>query len=187
MESGRRIDRRSFLKRGAAGAVAGLAALPLRSWAEAKPALSKPVLETALRESAYVYVSPLKSNGDESECHGEVWYAWLDGAVVVTVPTDRWKSRSIDRGLDRARIWVGDHGRWKGLTGRNEAFREAPFFDARAEKLWDEALLDRLLAEYDRKYPDSIGRWRDRMKSGNADRSRVLIRYEPIANGNSPG
>ena len=141
----------------------------------------------ALRESPFVYVSPLRSDGEESACHAEVWYAWIDGAVVITVASDRWKARSIDRGLDRARIWVGDHGRWKGLLGPNEDFREAPVFDARAEKLWDAGLLDRLLVEYDRKYPGSIDRWRDRMKSGNADRSRVLIRYEPILDGASRG
>ena len=33
-----------------------------------------------LERSAFVYVSPLKSDGAESRCHGEVWYGWLDGA-----------------------------------------------------------------------------------------------------------
>ncbi len=183
------IDRRTFLKRSAVGAVgaAGVLALPIPSWSDSESVTSNVGLEAALRESPYVYVSPLKSNGEESTCHGEVWYAWIDGAVVVTVASDRWKARAIDRGLDRARIWVGDHGRWKGLVGRNEDFRKAPAFEARAEKLWDAELLERLLAEYDRKYPGSIDRWRDRMKSGNADRSRVLIRYEPIVEGPSPG
>lgn len=183
------IDRRSFLKRGVTGAVgvAGMAALPFPARPDPQPAHSKPSLEAALRESPFVYVSPLRSNGEESACHAEVWYAWIDGAVVITVASDRWKARCIDRGLDRARIWVGDHGRWKGLLGPNEDFREAPVFDARAEKLWDADLLDRLLVEYDRKYPGSIDRWRDRMKSGNADRSRALIRYEPILDGASRG
>ena len=183
------INRRTFLKRSAVGAVgvAGFASLPLHARADSDSADAKTSLTEALRESPYVYISPLKSNGDESACHAEVWYAWIDGAVVVTVAADRWKARSVDQGLDRARIWVGDHGRWKGLLGRNEDFRTAPVFEARAEKLWDAELLDRLLVQYDRKYPDSISRWRDRMKTGNADRSRVLIRYEPILDGASRG
>ena len=180
------IDRRTFLKWSAISA-AGTWALPFPSRSEPGAGVSRSGLEVALRESPYVYVSPLKSNGEESTCHGEVWYAWLDGAVVMTVASDRWKARAVDSGLDRARIWVGDHGRWKGVLGRNEDFRKAPVFDARAEKLWDADLLERLLAEYDRKYPDSIDRWRDRMRSGNADRSRVLIRYVPISEGTVPG
>ena len=35
-----------------------------------------------LERSAFVYVSPLKSDGAESRCHGEVWYGWLDGRVA---------------------------------------------------------------------------------------------------------
>jgi len=44
----------------------------------------------------------------------------------------------------------------------------------------DDALLDRLLAIYDRKYPGEIDKWRDRMRSGYADGSRILIRYTPV-------
>ena len=84
------------------------------------------------------------------------------------------------RGLDRARIWVGDFGRWKGLLGKNEDFRRGPSFDARAEFVEDVRVLDRLLAQYDEKYPAEIGEWRDRMRNGFADGSRVLIRYRPL-------
>ena len=133
-----------------------------------------------LESSPYVYVSPLRSDGRESRCHGELWFAWLDGSVVVTVASDRWKAEALGRGLDSARIWVGDHGRWKTLLrGRNEAFRAAPSFVARAEKATDEGLLDRLLATYERKYPAEIADWRERMKRGNADGSRIMIRSTP--------
>jgi len=174
------LDRRGFVR----GVVAGtllLAGAPRRlAAAPAAPGLDAETIRL-LETSPFVYVSPLKSNGEESACHAEVWFAWLDGAVVMTVATDGWKSRSVARGLDRARLWVGDHGRRKGLNARSEAFRSAPHFDARATRLWDDALLDRLLAAYAVKYPDEIGRWRDRMRQGQADRSRVLVRYEPIA------
>ena len=90
-----------------------------------------------------------------------------------------WKARSVAKGLDRARIWVGDHGGWTRVLGHNEAFRAGPSFDARAALVRDEALLDRLLSIFEAKYPDEIGKWRDRMRKGYADGTRVLIRYTP--------
>jgi hypothetical protein len=136
-------------------------------------------LEAALEASPYVYVSPLRADGRESSCHGEVWFAWLDGSVVVITGSERWKARALAAGLDRARIWVGDHGTWKGMLGANEAFRKAPAFEARAALSKDAKLLDRLLATFERKYPDEIGEWRDKMRRGFGDGSRVLIRYTP--------
>ena len=177
------IDRRSLLWRGAATVALSMAA-PLSAWAgryAQAPKSETASLSQALRESPYVYISPLKGDGRESTCHGEVWFAWLDGAVVVTVATDRWKSRAVDQGLHHARVWVGDEGRWKGLLGKNEDFRKAPHFDARAEKRKDPELLERLLVEYKRKYPSEIGRWSDRMRKGQEDGSRVLIRYVPTS------
>ena len=121
-----RLSRREFLAAGAA-----LAAWPLVGRAEAGgPALS---LESALASSEFVYISPRKTDGEESTCHGEVWYGWLDGAVVINTRATTWKARSLGRGLDRARVWVGDYGRWKRALGRNEAFRAGPSFDAPAE------------------------------------------------------
>jgi hypothetical protein len=135
-------------------------------------------LETALEQSPFVYVSPLKSDGKESRCHGEVWYAWIDGAVVLTSASSSWKARAAEKGL-RARIWVGDYGRVKTLGFGNEAFRKGPTFDARAGIVKDAALVERMLAVYDKKYPKEIGSWRDKMRAGNADGSRVLLRYVP--------
>jgi len=65
------------------------------------------------------------------------------------------------------------------LIGANEEFRKAPAFEARAAIAKDAQLLDRLLATFERKYPEEIGRWRDKMRKGFADGSRVLIRYTP--------
>ena len=144
-------------------------------WGESLPAGTVAALDT----SGLVYVSPLKSDGSESTCHGEVWFGWIDGAVVLITGADRWKSRALGKGLDGARIWVGDHGPWKGLVTKNEGFREAPHFDTRAAAVKDEALLERLLSIYDTKYPEEIGRWRDKMRKGFHDGSRVLIRYTP--------
>lgn len=133
----------------------------------------------ALEKSEFVYVSPLRSDGSESTCHGEVWYGWLDGAVVINTAPGTWKARALAKGLDRARIWVGDYGRWKRMLGTSDDFRKGPSFYARAERSRDEALLERLLALYDEKYPEEIGRWRDRMRQGFHDGSRLLVRYVP--------
>ena len=162
------IDRRGFL--------CGSLALLVAPAALARAA----ELEQALEKSGFVYVSPLLADGSESTCHGEVWFGWIDGAVVINTSKETWKARALERGLDRARIWVGDHGRWKRLLGSNRAFLQAPSFEARAERRKDDALLDRLLAIYERKYPGEIAKWRDRMRNGHADGSRILIRYTPV-------
>ena len=179
---GHLIRRRELLLAGAGAALwPSLWAGPGRADEAAEPpeppALPVPLLE----QSGFVYISPLLADGRESRCHGEVWFGWLDGAVVINTAPSTWKSRALARGLRRARIWVGDHGRWKQLLGRNEAFRAAPAFEAEAESVaGDPQLLERLLALYDRKYPDEIGRWRDEMRTGYATGARLLLRYRPL-------
>ena len=172
------LDRRGFL----AGALA-LAAWPRHSLAEEPKAgaLPEPALR-ALPGSEFVYVSPLHRDGRESTCHAEVWYGWLDDAVVLITSKDSWKARSVTRGLDRARLWVGGHGRWKtSLGGRSEEFLKAPSFEGRARVSKEAPLLERLLAVYEKKYPAEIGRWRDRFRAGLASGERVLLIYEPVA------
>jgi hypothetical protein len=177
------LDRRAFLLgAGAAllwplgGAAAEIAEAPPR-----RAQLPAPTLQL-LEQSPFVYVSPLRSNGAESACHGEVWYGWLDGAVVVNSRRVTWKVKALQRGLDHARVWVGDHGRWKqGLIGgrRSEAFRAAPSFDARGRFETDRALLDRQLALFETKYAAEFARWREDMRTGFYSGQRMLIRYEP--------
>ncbi len=162
-----RIDRRTFL-----GATAAAVAAPL-AFARAAE------LELAAQKSEFAYISPLLASGKESTCHGEVWFSWLDGSVVMITGTDRWKARAVARGLDTARVWLGDYGRWKGMFSTNESFRRAPSFDAKVSVSKDAELLDRMLADFERKYPDEIADWRDRMRSGFADGSRTLLRYTP--------
>jgi hypothetical protein len=171
------LDRRGFLRAAAALLVAAAAPPPLA----ARAARSLPeATRRLLEESPFVYVSPLRSDGSESTCHGEVWFAWLDGAVVLVTAQTSWKARSVERGLGGARIWVGDHGPWKRVVGASEAFREAPRFDAAAARSKDPALFEHLLARYREKYPAEIARWEPRFRSGFASGERVLLRYEPL-------
>jgi hypothetical protein len=133
-----------------------------------------------LEQSDFVYISPLLASGKESTSHGEVWYGWLDGAVVINTAPNTWKSRALAKGHDRARIWVGNHGRWKGMLGHNEDFRTAPHFDAQVASVkGDDALLDALLALYEKKYPAEIANWRDKMRDGYHSGERLLLRYTP--------
>jgi hypothetical protein len=185
-----RISRRDFVS----GSLTMLAWPQLASANEQSPGQSsadvyvtpdgKPsrILEAALAGSPYVYVSPLHPDGRESRCHGEIWFAWLDGAVVSSTSTNGWKARAIASGRDRARLWVGNYGRWKNrLGGTNVGFRHGPTFVARAAVSKDPALLERILAVYAKKYPDEIDRWASRMRTGLAAGERVLLRYTPIA------
>ena len=178
------LDRRGFLAGAATvllwprGAVAAeIAEAPPR------PAELPPATRRLLDESGFVYVSPLLASGAESACHGEVWFGWLDGTVVINSRRVTWKVKALRTGLDRARIWVGDHGRWKqGVVGRtrNESFRSAPSFDARGRFESDRTVLDRLLALYETKYAAEFARWREDMRTGFYAGQRMLIRYEPV-------
>jgi hypothetical protein len=157
----------------------GASALVALAWPQRSQAALPPDVTALLDASPFVYVSPLKSDGSESRCHGEVWYGWLDGSVVLITAQTSWKARALAKGLTRTRIWVGDHGRVGRLIGSNDEFRQAPSFEARAAESRDAALLDRLMATYRRKYPKEVATWEPRMRAGFASRERVLIRYTP--------
>jgi hypothetical protein len=132
---------------------------------------------TALARSPLVYVSPLRSDGGESTCHGEVWYFVDQGSVVIFTATDRWKARAVRRGLDRARLWVGDFG----PVGRaRDRYRRAPTFVARATIEPDRAVFERLMERFATRYADEWGKWGPRFRKGWDDGSRVMIRYTPI-------
>lgn len=181
------LDRRRFLV-AAAGAAAWLWAPRGSADPPAAKTVPGPPLEpetlALLEKSEFVYISPLRTDGAESSCHGEVWFGWIDGGVLINTRRGTWKATALGaHGLDRARLWVGDHGRWKtGLAGRgrNEAFRAAPHFEVRAQRVTDRAALDRLLALYETKYAGDFDRWREDMRAGFYSGERVLIRYEPI-------
>jgi len=78
------IDRRQFV-----GGSLGLLLASLVRVPRARAGLDADVVG-ALASSPLVYISPLRSDGEESRCHGEVWYAWLDDSVVINTATDRW-------------------------------------------------------------------------------------------------
>jgi hypothetical protein len=136
--------------------------------------------QAAIETSKLIYITPVKSDGKESACHAEVWF-YADGADLLVVTKQAlWRSQAIQRGLDRARIWVGDHGVWKSSDG---AFRNAPSFLAQAEHISGDAqAVGRTLKAMGAKYADEgWSTYGPRFKKGLADGSRVLLRYRPIA------
>ena len=96
-----------------------------------------------------------------------------DDLLVVTSP-ERWRAACISKGLDQARLWVGDFGMWKESKG---GFRSAPGYDAKASLEADHAVHARALAAFGKKYPDEWDKWGPRFAKGLASGERVLIRY----------
>jgi hypothetical protein len=160
-----------------AGLALGALALPRGRVRAAESALSE-AARGALGSSPLVYISPLKADGSESSCHGEVWFTPDGDDVLIVTGSERWKSRALAKGWDRARIWVGDFGP-VGKAG--ERYREAPSFDAQVRRDADPAAFERLMAAFGGKYPDEWGKWEPRFRKGYGDGSRVLLRYAPQA------
>lgn len=170
------VTRRALLS-GAALALGAFALLPRRlRAADAKFELGAPALD-ALEKGRLVYVSPLKADGRESRCHGEVWYFWDKDAVVIATATRGWKTRAVTGGKDKARVWVGDFGPY---SEAGEKLRGAPTFLANAAVDADRASFERLLASYAVRYADEWAKWKPRFESSYKDGSRTVIRYTPI-------
>lgn len=169
------VTRRALLSGGALAL--GALALPRRlRAADAKFALAAPVLAD-LAKGHLVYVSPLRGDGRESRCHGEVWYFWDKDAVVIATATRGWKARALKGGKDKARVWVGDFGQY---SDAKEKLRAAPTFLASAAVDAERATFERLLASYATRYPDEWEKWQPRFESSYKDGSRSVIRYTPI-------
>jgi hypothetical protein len=165
-----RITRRRFLFATAAGA----AALWLPRRAASDEGAPGGALQAALAKSPLVYVSPLRKDGSESTCHGEVWFVAEGRDVLVVTAADRWKARAIAAGLDRARLFVGDFGVWTRSGGK---WKSAPSFSAHAALERDASARARALEAFGKKYPAEWDKWGPRFRDGLADGTRVLVRY----------
>lgn len=170
------FDRRSFLSR--AALVLAAAAWPLGTLAESAAAPEADPFARALRASQLVYVSPLRTDGTESTCHAEVWFV-SDGAdVLVVTNPERWRAAAITKGLERARLWAGDHGVW---TRASKAWEKSPVSEASGRIDADREAHARALAIFGAKYASAWSKWGPRFEQGLASGERVLIRYTPDA------
>jgi len=158
------VTRRRCLTAGASALV--LVATPLRA----------ATLPGAADESDLIYVTPLKSGGAESSCHAEVWFVRDGTDLVVVTAADAWRAEAVRRGLDRARIWIGDVGVWDAQA----RYKSLPKIEASASLEEEAAARERVLDLYGDKYSLEWVLWGPRFKNGLADGSRVMIRYRPV-------
>ena len=163
------ISRRTLLKTSAAAA-----ALPLL------PAIGRaePSWREAAEASPLIYLTPIQSNGAESRCQAEIWFASVGGAMYVVTAADAWRAEAIRQGLTGARIWVGDVGSWHGADGKWKAL---PSLSATASIETDAAVQGQVLEAMGGKYSDEWGTWGPRFRNGLADGSRVMLKYAPTA------
>ena len=131
--------------------------------------------DTGLETSKLIYVTPLKSNGDESRCKAEIWFVYHDAACFVVTPPDTWRAQATAQGLTKARLWVGEFGIW---TDSDDAFRQAPELMATASLETDDGVQAHVLDAMGAKYADDgWRRWGGEFRDGLVDGSRVMIRY----------
>lgn len=159
------ISRRILLKTTAAATLLPMLGRAQTSWRQ------------AAEESPLIYLTPLQSNGAESACQAEIWFAAVEGDFYVVTPADAWRSQAIGKGLTRTRIWVGDVGMWKDS---DRAYKSLPMLEAEAGQETDAAVQEKVLEAMGGKYSgDGWGRWGPRFRNGLADGSRVMLRYGP--------
>ena len=161
------ITRRNLLLSTGALALSGLAA-PRISAAAASPAVG------ALESSGLIYLTPVLRNGDESTCHGEVWFVYYEDDIFVVTKRLAWRTQAIQRGLTTAKIWIGEFGRW---TRAKDRYRAAPYLEISGSIERDPAVHTAVLGIFGGKYPDEWDKWGPRFRDGLADGSRVMLRY----------
>jgi hypothetical protein len=159
------INRRRWLVAGGTLA-AGAVLMPRALWAEA----------AEMNTSPLIYVTPIRSNGSESRCQAEVWFAAVGGSMYVVTAADAWRSQAVRRGLTSARVWIGDVGEWHDSDGK---YRELPSVEARASVEADATVQARVLAAMGEKYTREWGSWGPRFRNGLSDGSRVMLKYQP--------
>ncbi len=141
-------------------------------------------LKKAMAESSLIYLTPIQSNGQESRCQSEVWFTYDGDDLYVCTTVKTWRARAVARGLDRARIWVGDLGEWKGTGGK---YRALPQIEAQVSVVSDKGQERQALEMFGDKYSLQWVLWGPRFRKGLADGSRIMLRYRPLIAQGNPG
>lgn len=152
----------------------GLAATPLI--ARAAVTFSVEDIVKKLETSKLIYLTPIKSNGDESKCKAEIWFIYHESNIYLVTPSDAWRTEAIKMGLNKARIWVGEFGNWRRA---NDAFRDAPELMATADIVAESEIHSEVLDAMGAKYTAEWNTWGPRFKSALEDGSRAMLRYSP--------
>lgn len=132
----------------------------------------------AIATSDLIYVTPLKSNGEESRCQSEIWFVPVDDDLYVCTGSNSWRARAVKKGVDRARIWVGDLGNWRRT---NSKYKSLPQLEARANVVDDPDHQEKVLRRFGEKYTREWDTYGPRFRNGLADGSRTMIRYRPVS------
>lgn len=140
-------------------------------------ALSETALQ-ALAKSDVVYLTPLKQDASESRCHAEVWFVFDGTDVFVVTSSSAWRAKAIQRGWNRARMWVGEFGNW---TNAKNAFRKAPELVATGTLITDADKQKQVLDRFGDKYHLEWIVYGPKFRNGIKDGSRVMLQYAPTA------
>ena len=165
------LNRRQLLKSGlatAAGVTMGAALAPSVAIADGSPAVA------ALDKSQLIYLTPVLSNGNESACHGEVWFIHHDKQIYVVTQSDAWRAEAVRKGLTKAKIWIGEFGMWKSADNK---YRSAPYLEINGAIESDRSKHTELLPIFGQKYAAEWSTWGPRFRDGLSNGSRVMLRY----------
>jgi hypothetical protein len=161
------FNRRQFLVGGAALALSGAG---MARWASAATAAT-------LDSSQLIYLTPLLADGRESTCHSEIWFVHHKSEVYVCTRSDAWRTKALQRGLTRARIWIGEFGGW---TQSKDAFRAAPTLVLEGRLETEPTVRAEVLEVFGKKYAAEWDKWGPRFHDELADGSRALLRYSVV-------
>jgi len=163
------ITRRNLVTVG--GGALALSTLPLSLLAAQTSSLKQ-----AIDSSDLVYLTPIRSDGSESSCQAEIWFVPQGPDLYIVTATSSWRVSAVKKGLNKARIWVGDLGQWRGTDGK---YKELPRLDAHATVVTDSAEHQQILDLFGSKYPLGWVVYGSRFRDGLADGTRTMVRYRP--------
>ncbi len=121
-------------------------------------------LQQALDSSKYVYIQSERKSG-ELGSKAEIWFFEHDGAVWVGTPKSTYRVRRIQAGRTKAKVWIGS--------------RDGQSFEATGSLVKDDAVNEIMFKAFAEKYPDGWPSYEEGFRSGFADGSRTLVRYDP--------
>ena len=130
--------------------------------------------EYALSNSRLIYLTPIKSDGTESKCQGEVWFGYDGTEIFVNTQFDAWRADAIRKGLTSARVWIGEFGQWTSSDG---AYKKAPSLELSGKIETNPDEWEKSLPLFGNKYTEEWGSWGPRFKKGLEDGTRALLRY----------
>jgi hypothetical protein len=118
----------------------------------------------ALDEAKYVYVQSERASGALSK-PAEIWFMAVGDDVYVGTRPDSHRVKRIEAGRTKARVAIGS--------------ADGPAYDATASLSTDEAMEQKLLADFAKKYPEGWKKHAEGFTKGFETGERVLVKYTP--------